>query len=170
MENRNFVKLHGILIFIFGLVALFFPGITLMALGVYFAISILLGGIVLSVSSVRIRKSKSHWYLLFLEGIIGIIAGLYLLSIPKLIATVFAVIIGLWAILLGLIFLFSYFKRSLHVFSGKYMLAVGILSLILGFLIVVNPFESTRIITILIGFYATLYGIFSFFNSTKTYN
>jgi uncharacterized membrane protein HdeD (DUF308 family) len=46
---------------------------------------------------------------------------------------------------------------------------VGILSVLIGFVIVLNPFESTRIIVILIGIYAISYGIFSFINARKGY-
>ena len=165
--KRNLTKLNGILAMIFGLVAVFFPGITLAALGIYFAISILIGGISLLVGSAQLKKTNRHWYFLFPEGIIGVLIGILILVRPGLAAAVFITIIGLWAIIIGLIFLFSFFRRVLPGFSNSFLLIVSILSLLAGVLILVDPFESTRIITILIGIYAFVYGLFSVVNTTK---
>jgi uncharacterized membrane protein HdeD (DUF308 family) len=167
--QRNLKRLNGVLAIIFGLVALFFPGITLAALGVYFAISILAGGVMQIISSFKLRSSNRHWYLLLVEGLIGILIAVIILSRPKLLATVFVTIIGLWALFLGLIFLFTYFKRQLPVFYNSFFLIVSILSLIMGLTIVVNPFESTRVVTVMIGIYTLAYGIFSMVNSSRNY-
>jgi uncharacterized membrane protein HdeD (DUF308 family) len=48
------------------------------------------------------------------------------------------------------------------------MLFIGILSLLFGLIITINPFEGTRFITILIGLYAIAYGVFSLVNHRKT--
>jgi uncharacterized membrane protein HdeD (DUF308 family) len=80
---------------------------------------------------------------------------------------VFIIIIGLWAVIIGLVLLFSYFKKVLPGFSNSFLLIVSILSLLAGVLILINPFESTRFITILIGIYALVYGLFSVVHTTK---
>lgn len=169
-NRKNFLSINGILAILFGLVAIFFPGITIAALGVYFAVFILLGGIILTVNSLRIRKSNSHWYLLLTEGIIGILIAILILLNPEMAATIFVTIIGLWAVILGLIYLATYFKSRIPSFSNSFLLSISILSLILGILILTNPFESTRVITVIIGIYAITYGIFSIVNSAKIYN
>lgn len=170
MIKNNLIKLNGILILIFGLIALFFPGITLKALGIYFAISLLIGGMVLLVEAFRLRKSGIKSYLPVLEGIIGIVISLIILARPEVVATVFVIVMGIWAIVTGLIFLFAYSKKTLPAFSNSVMLVIAILSLMIGVFIIINPFESTRIITVLIGIYAIIYGIFSFSNSSKRYH
>jgi uncharacterized membrane protein HdeD (DUF308 family) len=165
--KRNLTKLNGILAMIFGLVAVFFPGITLAALGIYFAISILIGGISLLAGAAQMKRTNHHWYFLVPEGIIGVLIGIVILARPKLAATVFITIIGLWAVIIGLVLLFSYFRKVLPGFSNSFLLIVSILSLLAGVLILINPFESTRFITILIGIYALVYGLFSVVHTTK---
>ena len=167
--QRNLKSMNGVLAIIFGLVALFFPGITLAALGVYFAISILAGGIMQVVSAFKVKRHNSHWYLLLVEGFIGILIAAIILSRPKLLATVFVTIIGLWALFLGVIFLFTYFKRRLPVFYNSFLLIISILSLVMGLTIIINPFESTHVITVIIGVYTLAYGIFSVANSSRNY-
>lgn len=159
------VSLNGVLAILFGLVALFFPGITLAALGVYFAISLMAGGISLITAAFRNRKINRKWQLIFLEGIIGVLIGIIILARPDMVATVFVTIMGLWAIVIGLIFLFTWFRAQLPPFSNTFVLIVSIISLLTGVVIIINPFESTRIITVLIGIYALIYGLFSVLNA-----
>ncbi len=167
--NVGWGSLNGVLAIIFGLIALFFPGITLAALGIYFALAILIGGVALIASAFRIKPRRSKWYLLLVEGIIGIFIGAIILARPELVATVFVTILGIWAFILGLVFLVTWGKRRLPPFSNTFILIVSILSILMGVLIIVDPFESTRVITVLIGFYVLLYGLFSFINSVKIY-
>jgi len=167
--EKNFVSMNGILTIVFGLVALFFPGLTLATLGILFSIVILIGGIMLTAGSLRIRKINHRWYILLLEGIIGILIGIIILARPELVATVFVTIIGLWALIIGLVFLFTYIKSRLSSFSNTFMLTISVLSLLTGIFIIINPFESTRIITIFIGIYAIIYGLFSVIHSSRIY-
>lgn len=169
MKN-NLTKLNGILLLIFGLVALFFPGITLKVLGIYFAFTVLVGGTVMTIGALRVRKSNPNWFTMLAEGAIGIVISFIIFAAPELLATVFLVVMGIWAIVLGLIFLFVYFKRTLPVFSNTFLLIVSLLSLFIGAFIILDPFESTRIVTILIGIYAVLYGTFSLINSSRSYS
>lgn len=167
--QRNLKNLNGVLAIIFGLVALFLPEITLAALGVYFAITILAGGVIQIISSFKVKGKNPNWYLPLIEGLIGIIIAAIILSRPELLATVFVTIIGLWALFLGFIFLFTYFKRQLPAFYNSFLLIISILSLIMGLTIIINPFESTRIIIVMIGIYTLAYGIFSVVHSSRNY-
>lgn len=170
LKEWKLSSLNGILAVIFGLVALFFPGITIVSLAIYFAITILMGGIALIVSSIKKRKSLSRWYILLLEGIVGIILGVLILSRPQSAAAFFLAIIGVWALFIGLVFLFTYFRKDLTVFMNAFHIAVGIISILIGFIIVLNPFESTRVITVIIALYAIAYGIISLIKTSKNGN
>jgi uncharacterized membrane protein HdeD (DUF308 family) len=84
-------------------------------------------------------------------------------------ATFFTVIIGLWALYIGVILLYTYFRKRMQKAPNLTHLIGGTLSLIFGFLILLNPFESLRVITVLIGFYAIIYGIISIIHTSKIY-
>lgn len=165
---RNyFVSVNGVLAIIFGLVALFFPGMTLAALGIYFAISIIIGGIMLIIGAFKRPVSQKRRNLFLIEATIGILLGIIILLRPELVATVFVTIMGIWALIIGVIFLITFLRSNLPAYSNTFVLIVSIASLIIGLIIILNPFESTRIITVLIGIYALIYGLFSVINSTK---
>jgi uncharacterized membrane protein HdeD (DUF308 family) len=168
-SNWFLTGLHGLLIILFGFIAILFPKITLAALAIYFALSILLGGAVLSYSAVRFRALFNRWHLLLLEGVIGILLGILILSKPDMAAASMVTIFGAWIIFLGLLFLASYFRTHMTGANKALFLITGILSLLLGLTIALNPFESTRAVAVLIGIYAVSYGIYSTVNTSSMY-
>lgn len=161
--------INGILAILFGSIAILFPGITLIGLAVYFAITFLVGGILLTISAIRHRRIFSNWSLMLLEGIVGILISVVILARPETAAAFFIVIMGIWAMVIGLIFIISYFRLSLPSIIKPFHMIIGIISVLIGLIIILNPFESTRVIIILIGIYAIAYGVFSIINARKGY-
>ncbi len=169
-RDRMLSNLNSILLILFGVIALLFPSITLAAMAIFFAVFVLIGGLALMISSIRLRSINPYWYLQLFEGIVGILLGIVILAKPVFTAAILVTIIGIWAILLGLIFLFAYFRRSLSAIDKSFIIATGILSLLFGLLIIINPFESSRAIVILIGVYVIAYGVFSIINTAKIHS
>jgi uncharacterized membrane protein HdeD (DUF308 family) len=169
LKNLGLTNLNGILAILFGVIALVFPSITVFALVIYFAISVLIGGIILLVNSIRVKNINPNWRFLLFEGIIGILFGAIILSRPELAAVVLLTIIGIWSLIVGLIFSTVYFISSVPKEIRNIYLAAGITSLLFGLLIVFNPFESPRAVIILIALYAITYGMFSISNNSRTY-
>ena len=160
---------NGFLAVLFGIIALLFPSITVVALAVYFAVSVLIGGIILTISSFRVKNHFPQWQFVLTEGIIGIVLGVLILMRPELTAAMFVVLFGIWATLLGLIIIGTSFRRETPGNNKVFLLITGILSLIFGILITVNPFEGSRVIVVFIGIYAIAYGLFSIINKIKLY-
>lgn len=168
-RNWRFSYGNGILAILFGCIAIIFPGITIIGLAFYFAVTILLGGVLLTISSIRSSKIIANWQLMLTEGIIGILIGIVILARPQTAAAFFIVVMGVWAMIIGLIFIISYFKLILPAILKPFHMITGILSVIIGVIIILNPFESTRVIVVLIGIYVIAYGIFSIINAKKGY-
>ena len=167
IKNWLLISLPGILAILFGIVALAFPSITVFALVIYFAISIIVSGGILVFISLRLKDKKLNWQLILLEGIIGILFGIIILSRPELAAIVLITIIGIWSLFLGLIFTSTYFVKRISKEIRYLYLFAGLISLLFGLLIVLNPFEGPRAVIILIGLYAISYGIFSIIKNSK---
>lgn len=47
------------------------------------------------------------------------------------------------------------------------MLVVGILSLVLGLILILNPFDTSRVIVVIIGAYSLIYGIVSLLHNLQ---
>lgn len=167
IKNWFLSSLNGILAILFGIVALAFPSVTVLTLVIYFAITVLIGGIGLSVVAFRVKNTNPNWSIILLEGILGLLFGLIILARPELTAVVFITLIGIWSLILGVIFMIAYFKVKLSPVIRNVYLAIGIISLLFGLLIIINPFEGPRAVIILIGLYAVTYGVFSIINNMQ---
>ncbi|MFP4556959.1 MAG: HdeD family acid-resistance protein [Bacteroidales bacterium] len=161
-------SLNGILVLIFGCIAIFFPSLTIKALAIYFAIAVLIGGAVLIANAIRIKEYSQSWKLMMLEGVIGILLGIVILSRSELAAKFLMVVIGLWALFIGAVFFYSFYKSTLPSSLKSFHLITGIISAILGVIIILNPFESSQFAVVLIGIYAIAYGIFSIVSNSKS--
>ncbi|MBN2762096.1 MAG: DUF308 domain-containing protein [Bacteroidales bacterium] len=169
-SHRNMYKLHGLLAILFGLVAVIFPGITIVALAVFFAIFILLGGVFLVAVARKRRKKGEYWQPFLIEGILGILIGLIILARPNATTAFFMVLVGLWALLSGLVLLWSYFRKRPAGSAGNYNLVVGLIYAVFGLLIITNPFTSTRLVIIIIGVFTIIYGILAITDTSRNHD
>lgn len=161
-------SINGLLMIGFGIIAILFPSLTIAALAIYFAIAILIGGFMLTLTALRYKNLNPNWKSKLIEGIISILLGLVIIIYPNSAAAFLVIIIGVWATFIGVVFIVSYFSNKTPSLLSSLNLVSGILSLLLGLAIIFNPFDSSRLIVILIGVYSIIYGVFSMaFTSIK---
>ena len=72
-HNWKSVALRGAIAILFGIAIVALPGVTLAVLNTLFGFFVLIGGFLFLVAAVRQRHSDEPWWLLLLEGILGII-------------------------------------------------------------------------------------------------
>lgn len=150
------VTLKGILAVIFGLIALFYPGGTITFLTLVFGWMLIIAGVVFIVGAILHTKANTNWGSWLLEGIIDLILGLIIIIFPLFAVGVFMILIGIWAILMGLwrFYLATKFRtqKGLLIFSG-------VVSVIFGILVLINPFAGAGAVMIVIGIWAIIFGI-----------
>ena len=93
---------RGIFAVLFGLTTLIWPGLTLFVLIVMYGPYALVDGIFAVIAGIR-AGSGSRRTLLVIEGVIGILAGLMVLTWPDISALFVLYIIAFWAILGGVV-------------------------------------------------------------------
>jgi len=159
--------LKGLLALILGVLILINPSNALLALAFYFGIFAIIGGAIVLFYAYKSRGRGAYSTIRFLEGILDILIGLAIVSYPELSVQLFIVLFGIWSIFIGIIQLSAYSGfRSMN-FNASLILVSGILSLLVGILLLLNPFESARVIAVIIGIYAVLYGLFSMVTAFK---
>lgn len=107
--------LQGLLSIGAGLVALFWPGITALALLWVIAFWAILTGIMQITSAIRLRKVISNEWLLVLGGVLSVALGIAFILLPGagLLSAVW--VLGVYAILFGILGIsFGFRLRSLH--------------------------------------------------------
>jgi uncharacterized membrane protein HdeD (DUF308 family) len=149
--------LRGIVAVLFGLAALFWPGLTLFVLLVCFGVYAMLDGLLAIVAG--IRASGGRKWLLLAEGALGVLAGLVVLFWPGTTALVVVYVISAWAIFTGLlkVVMAVAFRREIE--SGWLMILGGVLSMVFGVILGAMPGAGLVTLVWLIGIYALILGV-----------
>ncbi len=146
--------MRGLFLLIFGLVALFLPNITILALVIYFGIVAILSGLV---AFVHFGMEK-NWVYVF-EGILSIFLGILVMVYPAITAAVFVWFIVIWMLIVGMMMFVSGvagpkgMPRAMLIISGAVLLLLSI------FLIVQPIWMKTLEILYFIGALSIISGI-----------
>jgi uncharacterized membrane protein HdeD (DUF308 family) len=158
--SRNWwvVLLRGLAGILFGIITFFAPGITLAALVLVFGAYAFVDGVLTLVSAIRRRSTTDRWWILVLEGIAGILVGIATLFVPGITALVLLYLIAAWALVTGVLELAAAIRLR-KVITNEWLLALGgIVSILLGALLIANPAAGALAVVIWIGAYAFVFG------------
>jgi len=150
--------LRGVVAILFGLIAFFWPGITLVALVLMFGAYAFLDGIASVVLGIREYGERERWWGTLLSGLVSIGAGIVTLLSPGLTALALLTLIAIWAILRGVLEIVAAIRLR-HVIEGEWLLALGgILSVGFGLLLLARPGAGALAVVWWIGAYALVFG------------
>jgi len=153
------ILVRGIIALIFGILVLAWPAIAIAVFVIFFGAYILVDGIFTLVSAINYKAGAGSRTWLYIRGIAGIIAGLFALIFPAIAAVALVILVAAWALVTGVMELVFAFKANQDT-AIRWMFAIsGILSLILGILMVAKPLLGALVIVWVIGAYAVLAGI-----------
>jgi uncharacterized membrane protein HdeD (DUF308 family) len=153
------VGLRGILGILFGLICLLTPTIAVEVFVILFAAYMLVDGVFAIASGIKAARNGERWGLLILEGIVDLAAGLVAVLWPAITLIALIWIVAIWAIVSGVLMLGAAFTLKLD--HGRWWLALGgIASVIFGILLVIEPLIGAVVLTLWIGAYALVFGIF----------
>jgi uncharacterized membrane protein HdeD (DUF308 family) len=160
--NRNYwlvLLLRGILAIVFGIIALVWPGWTILALIYVFGAYALIDGVMAVINSIQDRGTSSNWWLQLIRGIVGIIIGLLVFFWPGLTVIMLFTLIGIWALVVGVFELLAAFVLpGGHGLEWSFVLG-GILSIILGLLFIRHPIAAMLSLVWVLGIFAIAYGL-----------
>jgi uncharacterized membrane protein HdeD (DUF308 family) len=160
--GRNWwaLALRGVAAILFGILAFAWPGITLFVLVLFFGAYMLVDGIFAIVAAVRAAGEEDRWWLLLIEGILGVLAGLVAFFWPGLTALALLYFIAAWAIVTGIMEIVAAIRLRQEI-EGEWALGLsGLLSVIFGILLVVLPAPAGLLSLVwLVGAYAVATGV-----------
>jgi uncharacterized membrane protein HdeD (DUF308 family) len=159
LRNWWMVALRGVLALLFGLVALFFPRIALLAFIYVFAAYAIIDGLVAITVAIRERGSLSRWGWVLAEGILSVAAGVVAAVYPGLTALVLLYVVAAWAILTGIAELVTAFSIREQASREWALGAAGVLSIVFGILLFISPRAGILALLWVVGLYAILFGI-----------
>jgi len=157
--------LRSITNIIFGILLLFFPGLTLWILAIAFSVNLLIVGLFM-VFEPTIDKTNKHAFLTALFGVLSIVLGIYLLTRPLAGVAVLTIIFAAWALMFGIIDLILGFKMTELKQSQSWLFYIaGALSIVFAIFILFNPIEGSLAIVWAIGAYSLVVGIITGYNA-----
>jgi uncharacterized membrane protein HdeD (DUF308 family) len=158
-KNWWFLAINGFIFILFGLLLLFFTQEAILTMIKYFGIFLLAGGVILLIFGINnIRKDKSAAMIL-MEAIASAAIGLALLFFPQTSVALFLMLIGIWAIIIGIIQLVIIVNIKGILVHKNMLLLNGLLTIALGILLLFNPFAWAVFMGKIIGICSVLFGI-----------
>ena len=158
IANWWLLALRGLLGVIFGVVALAFPGSTILALVLPFSAYALVDGAFSVVAAIRAARQGQQWGLLTLQGVASIAAGVIAFLWPAITVLAFVLLIAAWSIVSGVLFVTAAFRVDDN--HERWWLAIGgIASLIYGVLSIAAPMLGALVLTWWLGAYMLVIGV-----------
>jgi uncharacterized membrane protein HdeD (DUF308 family) len=155
-ENWWALALNGLLAVLFGFAALLLPLDTLAAVGRLFGAYAIAEGVLVALTGIL---RTPYTGVLIAEGTSGIVAGLVALAWPGISALALLYVVAIWALLTGVLEIIAAvaLRRELE---GEWVLfLVGVLSVILGVVMAVQPGVGLLSLVWLVGLYALAVGV-----------
>ena len=151
--------LRGIAAIAFGILAFIWPQITLVALIFLWGVYALVDGAFSIAAGIKSHGEYKRWWLLLLEGILSVAAGLVAFVMPGITALVLLILIAAWAIVTGIFEIAAAIQLRKEI-RGEWLLALaGVASVLFGLAMFVNPVACALAVMWLIGVYAIVFGV-----------
>lgn len=152
--------IRGIIAVIFGIICFFETSAALAALVFVIGFFFILDGILMLVGAARSSSAAGtgSWWALLAGGILGIIAGILTFMWPGLTAFTLALLVAAWALVTGVFELITAVRLRKTLPNDWLWVLNGVLSIVLGILIIIWPGAGLFGLVYLLGFYALLAG------------
>lgn len=157
-QNWWVVALRGLAALLFGVFTLLLPGLTLLVLVLLFGFFCLADGLFTLLLALRQSRSQARWWALVLEGLLGVAIGTVALVWPDISSLALLYLIAFWSAGTGLLEIATAIRLRKQIQGEVLLILQGVLSVLLGLILVLFPASGALVIAWLIGFYALLIG------------
>jgi uncharacterized membrane protein HdeD (DUF308 family) len=152
--------LRGVLAFVFGLLCFAYPDVTLRLLAVVFGSYMLIDGVLAIAAAITRGKTQPRWWSTLIEGIVGSVIGLLIVSWPGITALGLLYLIATWAILTGMFKIGAAVRLRRHIIGEWLLLLSGVGSVVCGVLLFFMHGSGALAVLFWIGAYAVTIGLF----------
>lgn len=149
----------GVVSILFGIVALFWPGLTVALLLLIFGIFLLVWGVVGVITSLASMGTEKFWWLELVFSLLAIGLAVYVLRNPVDAALIFVFYIGITFLVRGVIDVIE------GLFDGKrrgsrrvLSIVLGLLGVLAGIITLAHPVTAGVAVVWVVGLYGVLYG------------
>jgi uncharacterized membrane protein HdeD (DUF308 family) len=152
--------LRGLAAVAFGVLAFFWPGLTLVALTLLWGAYALADGILALGTALAARGGGTgpRWRLALI-GVVGILAGLVAFFYTGMTALVLLMFIAAWAIIVGAIMIWGAIELWKVLDDAWLLVLNGVLAIAFGVIVFAQPGAGALAVVWMIGWFAVVFGI-----------
>ena len=159
--------LRGVVASLFGITAYTWPGLTLATLITLFGAFALADGVFDVFHAFSGRDEDERWWVLLLEGLLGIAFGLIALQAPGITATVLILYIGFWAMSTGVLRIVLAVRLRKEVEGEWWMVLAGLVNIVFGLFMIMQPGAGALAVLWVVAIWSIVGGVFLVFLSFK---
>jgi uncharacterized membrane protein HdeD (DUF308 family) len=153
------VLLRGIAAILFGILALAWPGVTLVTLVLLWGAWALADGVTALVAGWRARDGEKPMWQIVLVGLVGIAAGILTFVMPGVTAIALLIMIAVWAIVSGVFQIVAAIRLRKEIANEWMLILSGALSVVFGALMILSPGAGALAVLWIIGSFAIAFGV-----------
>jgi uncharacterized membrane protein HdeD (DUF308 family) len=149
---------RGVLGVIIGVIAIAWPGVTILALVILFAIWVFIGAglqAAQAFSGNRVGPVFGHLLLALVDVVFGVLA----LAWPGVTVFALVLIVAFWALAGGFMELFAAFRSGEPAGTRTLFIVGGLVSVLFGVVLVSRPGDGVLTLALLFGFFSLMYGV-----------
>jgi uncharacterized membrane protein HdeD (DUF308 family) len=156
-RNWSMMLVRGIFAILFAVVAIFWPGETLLTLVMIYGLYAIADGAVALVAAFR-SGFGAHWWLA-LSGVAGIVFGALTFLWPHITALILLFMIAAWAIVIGVAQIAFALRLRKEIENEWMIVGSGVLSLLFGIAMFAAPGAGALALVAVIGAFAFAWGV-----------
>lgn len=156
------MAVRGALAILFGIIALTWPGITVLALALLFGAWALLDGVSLLANAFRQGRAHSDWrdwVPSLLAGLLGIAAAVITVLLPVIKVVVLTIVAAILLIGVGVAEIVLAVRLRKLIRGEVFMALAGLAGVIAGALFILWPLSGALVLAIILGSYALVSGV-----------
>ena len=152
------IAMNGAIALLYGILALLVPDATIIGILTYIGIFILVVGVIMLIATIQKISKKLPYSGDLIWSLLMLMVGGFITFNTQTTLEVFAIIFGIWAIILGVSQFIIVAKVRLSPYQKNITIINAIISLIFGFVLFYNPFQSAKFIVVISGILALVVG------------
>ena len=156
-KNWWILLIKGVCAIIFGVLTFIWPGVTLVTLVLLYGAFALADGVLAIAAAITGGAPAPRWWLAVV-GIVGVAAGVFTLMWPEFTGIVLLMFIAAWAIVTGVMEIVGAIRLRKEIDDEWFLIASGVLSVLFGCLLVVQPATGALSLILVIGAFAIVFG------------